>query len=1204
MPTLTDPNRGSSYSAPRYKAPRVTLGDRSGADSDVGKFTFGLEQKPGEVISEAGALAQAAVGFTAGVAQSIPVVGKPISTAVGQVATGISEIGFEGGPKIKDVANVPLKLLEGAGNLALDALGFLGDVVERGVAQGRVMTAGADVMRDLPADVSAAISRKDYNTAGDLLFKSGTTYGTGIPALVLDFLFDPLTYVPGAVITKAVSTPFKVAASAAKFGIGATKAQKATKLAHESGRRVLRNAFNTVELDRRIDIASGLLKTTASGATAPVGKQVVIENINSVMSGIVGSAAQSRYATESFIGAQEIANSIIDKLALTVGPGVGSAAREAAALPQLRRALEAVFPDSPEEVDNIINTLRRGIGEEDLSNLKKRTAIKLQGQNAKREIAERSASNILKVKVETFAKELEEPAARIIRESIQDLDYLIDNADEAERLVSNWLADGLGVSIDAAKPLTDDIMRAVRGGDRQAAVEALEFARQQGFGSYRRQMVDLRNSAGQFPEEIREFVERLTIASERSLDDAVEARLASELENATPDAVPGILRRYINKYDELYKRFGPTPDDELSASKVLDFIKNSNVKITRIPDSLVAKMPAAVQSMAAKLKAGGYEISLAPEQGFREVIDVVPSLDGLDTVAELVTPFADLADDFAYKTSLTTAESITARRSALMRAFDTVTSNPSTRNILQRSYERFALKGVNRGLSRGESRELWVALNNYARSEEVSLRGAIGQQIIKRGKSTIDNVAQKTLGKNAYDRLARSGGNGYDDRVALKLLLDSLNGDLSQIGIAPKISASVKNMFPKIMVVTDYIYPLVRFGVLNPFFKYVQENIEPKFFQYLRGAYQSKRDLILDETKSTIIARALVSERSVIREFGDGQVALTRANLYATSAVATRNKGFLDKLEEWAKANRRSLLDVSGRKRNSFNEIVPREAAINFVKDMSANSPRLFDDLTRFYNTSDPYEIGYQLSLDIALRDDPLTAIKYMDDLIGQTVATRLANASPEMKNAFYNAVEAYKYAYFKASKVGRRSIYYEDEIPYWVRSLNHPFLLLYPLSYMVTKIIPEFAQALFTRVPFVGAERIGVGYNAYENIAEQLVMELEYGDGGLLEFFKENPDFAYFINMLFPGIPSQLGFSVPANLRANVIKPGLQGEGVDIFGLMDGVKEQIWRGSIGGQSEAAFRAVSELTGVKLDVEIPFIGDVKQEPSDAIEIKN
>ena len=75
MPTLTNPNRGSSYSAPRYSPPKVSIGGGQD-DQTVGKFEFGLEQKPGEIISAAGALTEAVVGFTAGVARSIPIFGK------------------------------------------------------------------------------------------------------------------------------------------------------------------------------------------------------------------------------------------------------------------------------------------------------------------------------------------------------------------------------------------------------------------------------------------------------------------------------------------------------------------------------------------------------------------------------------------------------------------------------------------------------------------------------------------------------------------------------------------------------------------------------------------------------------------------------------------------------------------------------------------------------------------------------------------------------------------------------------------------------------------------------------------------------------------------------------------------------------------------------------------------------------------------
>jgi hypothetical protein len=186
-------------------------------------------------------------------------------------------------------------------------------------------------------------------------------------------------------------------------------------LAHESGQRVIRNAFDTKELDRRIEVASGLMKAGPDGKTLAVGKQNVLDNINSTMSATVGSAAQSRYATESFISAQEIANSIIDRIAMTIGPKIGSPAREAAALPQLRRAMESVFPDSPEYVEEVIRKLRIGISDDEINAIKKTTALKLQNQNAKREIAERGASNILKVKVDTIAKELEEAALKSVK---------------------------------------------------------------------------------------------------------------------------------------------------------------------------------------------------------------------------------------------------------------------------------------------------------------------------------------------------------------------------------------------------------------------------------------------------------------------------------------------------------------------------------------------------------------------------------------------------------------------------------------------------------------------------------------------------------------------------------------------------------------------------------------------------------------------
>ena len=1199
MPSITNPNRGSSYSAPRYKAPRTPIGSSQPMQS-AGKVEFGLEQKPEEIVSAFGALAQAAVGITAGVAQSIPLIGKPITGAIGAVATGISEIGIPGF-KVKDIANVPIKAAEVAGNVGLGIISAPGKLVERGVAQLRVSSNNGDGIKDLPENVKAEIGRGDYIKAGNLLFESNRTYGEGLGALGLSVLLDPLTYIPFGVAVKPFTVAGRAVSTAAKFGIGASKAEIAAKMASTAAQEVIKESVNAPMWERLAAKASNLQRVAPNGVTSSVGRQIVTENINRTLSGVERAAAQSRYANDTLLSAEQATDQIVDQIAIAVGTKLSPAAKEKA-LTTLRTAFNDIFPDDPKVFDNVIADVERGVDEDTLIKIKRQLSYAIQERGAVREIAERGASNILRSKIDNFSKELKSSVSKIISDSKQDLEYLIKDADEAERLVTNWLKDGLRSSADEVKPLVDDIVGMVRNGSRDDALNALEFARQQGYGQYRSAVVSLRNSAGEYSQEIQDTIQRLTIASQRSLDDAVEEALKQELKSAIPEAKGEILRRYVLKYDELFARFGYTPVEELSEKKILDYIKNSNVKIERIPQGFVNKLPASVQRVAAQLREAGYELSFAPKEGYRELTDVFTGIDGTDTVAKIITPWADLADDFPSRIALSTAESMTQRKSAMMRIFDTLVSEPSARHIRQRSYEKFVLNGIQSGISRGEARELWVAISNAARREEVTVRGLIGKAALIRGTSTIDDIARSALGREAYERLARSAG-GYDSRVAFKMILKSLNGDLKDIGILPKISASVKDRLPGIMMVTDYAYPTLRFGYLNPYFRYILENIEPEFFRALRGAHIVKRDALLEEAKSSIISRALINERSVIREFGDAQVAMSRANLHSAADITRRNPGFMGALERlFDNKAMRSIKDVGGRKRRAFEQIASRDAAENWVRDWASHNPQLMDNLVKFYNTSDPYELAYNISLDLVLRDDPLAAAKYMDDLIGQTVATRLANASPEIKNAFYNASEAYRYSFFKGAKKARRSIYYEEEIPFWVRSLNHPFLAVYPLSYMVTKIIPEFVEALFVRVPFIGTERLGVGYNAYQSISEQLAMELEYGDGGLLKFFKENPDFAYLINTLLPGVPSQLGFGISANMRNNIINPGLRGEGVQWDSLITGVGDQFFRGTVGGQLNVTMRAIENLGNTK--IQVPMFDLENNSPVDALQTKN
>jgi hypothetical protein len=112
-----------------------------------------------------------------------------------------------------------------------------------------------------------------------------------------------------------------------------------------------------------------------------------------------------------------------------------------------------------------------------------------------------------------------------------------------------------------------------------------------------------------------------------------------------------------------------------------------------------------------------------------------------------------------------------------------------------------------------------------------------------------------------------------------------------------------------------------------------------------------------------------------------------------------------------------------------------------------------------------------------------------------------------------------------------------------------------------------------------IGGERIGAGFNAYREISEAVQQELEYGDGGLVEDINSQSDLLYFINMLFPAIPSQIGFSVPAWIRKSAIEPGAEGRGVQWEDSVRRIQDQLGRGTVFGATEVILKAIDDVFG-------------------------
>jgi hypothetical protein len=1192
MPSIVDPNRGARSSTISVNIPRVAVAANTPKPiSTPGKFDVSFGGKPEDVTSAAGQIADAVAGLGGGLVRAVPFIGNPIADFVGNATKAISDIGVPGGgPRISDIASIPVRAAEGAGNLGIYALGFLGNTVERGVAEVAVRgrAPGTEPFYALPKDVQALITAGKHSEAAIKLQESGTTYGTGFSALALSLFLDPLNFIPATWVTK----PFTAAIKGVRaIGKVATSAEATMKIiAHSRAQTVLRAAVDTKMWDE-LSIVAGGVKKVVNGKTINLFEEAS-NNISSVLAGLEKSAARNGFVADSMLTAEQSAEDVFNTIITAVHPKLAAQGEKSVSLKKAREVWDAVFPDNPAGFDEIVTKVRSGITDDEAFDAITLLQRRIQARTVTAEVADRTAVEVLKARAKHFVDDIDAEAARTIRENLLELNPLVNDAAAAQSQVAEWIKYGFGLSDEAAAPIVRSVMSKVTGAaaagekGRTAALHALEWSRQQAFGKIRREIGDIRAAGiAKSPKTVEQIglIERLTLAGTRSLTEVEAVALIKKIAGASESELQGILKAAINKYDELYARFGNTPLGEIDAKRIIRFLEDDAIRVTAIDNATLRKLPRSVQELQRRAAKIGYRLALAPEGGLKESIDIIETASGREIVSKVVAPFADMADDaFKPGLALDASTGLADKRNAFQKIVQTAFGETRSAGIRQRAYERFLLTSSNVGLSKYEARDLWVALHRKATEKNLSIKGLAGISTITK---EIDTIAKEVLGSNGYARL--TSGVGTQRAPALRAVMRAYGGDLSQVGIIPRLTAGIKTQIPEIMLMTDFLYPTMRFTAFNPFFKFVQENIEPKFFQNLRGIYGDTRDAILGENKSRIISRAFAGKRSIIREFGDMQASIMRASMHATTDVAKRNPEFMTALEKLTNNEvMKSILDVGGRKRGAFEKIASREAAERFIKDLEIRSPKTIENLAKFYGTDDPYEIAYNLSVDYAIRNNPVAASKYIDELAGKHIAERMANASAGEIQTYYEAVDAFRYAFDQGAKVANRSIYYAQEIPYVVRSFNHPFLGVYPLSYMTTKIIPEFSRALFTRIPFVpaktpliGGERIGAGFNAYREISESVQTELEYGDGSIIDFINSQPDLLYFINMLFPAIPSQIGFSVPAWIRKSASEPGAEGKGVQWEDALGRITDQIGRGSVIGSSEVVLRAFNDVFG-------------------------
>jgi len=170
------------------------------------------------------------------------------------------------------------------------------------------------------------------------------------------------------------------------------------------------------------------------------------------------------------------------------------------------------------------------------------------------------------------------------------------------------------------------------------------------------------------------------------------------------------------------------------------------------------------------------------------------------------------------------------------------------------------------------------------------------------------------------------------------------------------------------------------------------------------------------------------------------------------------------------------------------------------------------------------------------------------------------------------------------ANDVANRIHFYNPRRSAFERTLNHPFLAMYPLSYMVGKVVPEFARALFVKFPFTNRTRPFAGYEMVHEIQEHITVMSE-SDPKVSEFLGKS-DVVFLLKQLFPGVPSDIGVSAPRWVNRTYAqyqrsqRPGVNGREpaqFDPFYAMRALAEQGREQGVFGAMEYAGGAASEI---------------------------
>lgn len=126
-------------------------------------------------------------------------------------------------------------------------------------------------------------------------------------------------------------------------------------------------------------------------------------------------------------------------------------------------------------------------------------------------------------------------------------------------------------------------------------------------------------------------------------------------------------------------------------------------------------------------------------------------------------------------------------------------------------------------------------------------------------------------------------------------------------------------------------------------------------------------------------------------------------------------------------------------------------------------------------------------------------------------------------------AWEAARIAFLRAEDQAHSTAFYRRSRSWFERSINHPYLGLYPASYMWGKVLPELTRFLVRR-PFGLKAPLG-GLMMANHVWRNVQMQVET-DEELRKWLEEHPETIRFFTLMVPGTPWEIPVNAPLAIR------------------------------------------------------------------------